>query len=55
MSPVLFYLALVFFSDGVDFSLLWLIIALFVGGTETVVYRYRLTADPSLDGKDVSS
>ena len=54
MSPVFFYLVLVFFSAEVEFSLLWLIIALLVGGTETIVHRYRLTTDPSLDGKDVS-
>ena len=55
MSPALFYLALVFFSSGVEFSFLWLFIALFVGGTETVVHRYRYTADPKLEGMDISS
>ena len=55
MSPILFYLALVFFSGGVEFSLFWSIIALVAGGSETVVHRYRYTADPGLEGKDVSS
>ena len=55
MSPVLFYLALVIFSGSVDFSFLWFLIALLVGGSEKVVHRYRYTAVESLEGRDISS
>ncbi len=54
MSPVIFYLILVFFSAHVEFSFFWLIIALLAGGSETVV-RYKLTTDTSPDGKEISS
>ncbi len=41
MATWAFYLLLVFFSSGVKFSLLWFLIALFFGASETAAYRYK--------------
>jgi hypothetical protein len=47
---ILFYLAFVFFSKEVTFSLGWFFIALLFSGNEAkTVYRY--TTNPALDGK----
>ena len=41
MATWAFYLVLVFFSKDVDFSLLWFILSILLGASETVVYRYK--------------
>lgn len=54
MSPMVFYILLVLLSDSVEFSFLWFVVALLVGGGEQAV-RYRYTSNPALDGEEVKS
>ena len=48
----IFCLVLVFFSQDVNFSLWWLLVAL-VFSSQEAKKAYRYTTDPRLDGKEV--
>jgi hypothetical protein len=47
-----FYLLLVFFSEDVNFSWGWAILA-FLFSSQEAKKVYRFTTDPQLDGKEV--
>ena len=49
---VIFYLILVWLSEQVTFSWIWLIVALFLSGSEAKKI-YKFTTDPRLEGKEV--
>ena len=41
MATWVFYLVLVMFSKNVEFSILWFVLSIMLGASETVVYRRR--------------
>ena len=53
MSVWFFYLILVFFSQDVQFSIIWFLISLAFSGSE-IVHKYKYTANPAMNGKDAS-
>jgi hypothetical protein len=52
MTAWIFYLLLVFFSEDVKFSFLWLLVSFLFSGSE-IAYKYKYTSNPDLEGKDV--
>lgn len=50
MTVWVFYLLLVFLSESVEFSWIWFLVSIVFSSSE-VVYKYKYTSDPKLDGQ----